>query len=394
MKRRILMVSSVPLAKPWNGADKNLANLLVRRDRHNHFVVHTSAKEPWDPQSDVTAIRSRRVSAMPTTEQRLREIGYMLRHSGSADLIHLVASLHGPSSWTGPALRAWSTFRQRPLVHTLPSVGDVPIERRNFAGDATVVVSEHTRRRLQDHGVSNVFRVYPPLETDSLHPVHPARAEAAIREFGLGDRAILYPAHYGEDSGIREIIQAFSRLRGDLAPHEPVLVLACRSHAWQDPEAERLKILQQAAEAGISDRIRVLGHVFDMPALIRACAVTVLVPRRLNAKMDLPLVILESLALGRPVIVGDQAPISEALLGEGGFRVPYGNVPALASALARLLGSVELRQKLAEAGRASVLEHCDPENVVEHYQEIYDRVVRPASRQVCHVRDEMRSGAG
>ena len=57
MKRRILMASSVPLAKPWNGADKNLANLLVRRDRHNHFVVHTSAKEPWDSQSDITAIR-------------------------------------------------------------------------------------------------------------------------------------------------------------------------------------------------------------------------------------------------------------------------------------------------------------------------------------------------
>ena len=394
MKRRILMASSVPLAKPWNGADKNLAKLLVRRDRHNHFVVHTSAKEPWDPQSDITAIRSRRVSAMPTTEQRLREMAYMLKHSGSADLIHLVASLHGPSSCTGPALRAWSTFRQRPLVHTLPSVGDVPIERRNFAGDATVVVSEHTRRRLQEHGVSNVFRVYPPLEMESLHPVHPARSEAAIREFRLGDRAVLYPAHYGEDSGMREIIQAFSRLRGDLAPHEPVLVLACRSHAWQDPEAEERKILQQAAEAGISDRIRVLGHVSDMPALISACAVTVLVPRRLSAKMDLPLVILESLALGRPVIVGDQAPISEALLGEGGFRVPYGNVPALASALARLLGSVELREKLAEAGRASVLEHCDPENVVEHYQEIYERVARPASRQACHVRDEKRSGAG
>jgi glycosyltransferase involved in cell wall biosynthesis len=390
VKRRILMASSVPLAEPWNGADKNFANLLVRRDLYNQFIVHTNLEEPWD-RPGVIPIRSRRASAMPTMEQRLRELGYMLRHGGFADLIHLVASLYGPSPWTGPALRAWSTIRRRPIVHTLPSVGDVPIERRNFAGDATVVVSEHTRRRLEDHGVPNVHRVYPPLEIDNLRPVQPA-VQATISELRLGDRAVLYPAHYGEQSGIREVIQAFSRLRGSPATEQAVLVLACRSHPWQDPEAEKRMIFEQAAEVGVSDRIRVLGYVTDMHALISACAVTVLVPGKLSGKMDLPLVILESLALGRPVIVGDQAPIGEALLGEGGYAVPYGDVPALASSLARLLKNVGLRERLAERGRASVLESCDPERVVDHYQWIYERVAQSCS-QGYQVQGETRSGA-
>lgn len=384
------MVSSVPLAEPWNGADKNFANLLVRRDRYNHFIVHTSLKEPWGPRPGVTAIRSRHVSAMPTMEQRLRELGYMLRHSGSADLIHLVASLYGPSPIIGPALRAWSTIRGRPVVHTLPSVGDVPIERRNFAGDATVVVSEHTRRRLEDHGVPNVYRVYPPLEIESVKPA----AQASIsRELRLGDRAVLYPAHYGEKSGMREIIQAFSRLRGSPQTERAVLVLACRSHPWQDQEAEKRKILREAAEAGISDRIRVLGHVADMPALISACAVTVLVPGNLSAKMDLPLVILESLALGRPVIVRDQAPMREALLGEGGYAVPYGDVRALSSSLGRLLENGGLREKLALQGRASVLEYCNPDRVVEHYQWIFEGLALSENRQGYRLPDEKRSGA-
>ena len=393
MKRRILMASSVPLAEPWNGADKNLANLLVRRDLHNHYIVHTGVKEPWDLRPDITAVRSHRISAMPTMEQRLRELGYLLQHSGTADLIHLVASLYGPAPWTGPALRTWSTIRGRPIVHTVPSVGEVPIERRNFAGDATVVVSENTRRRLEDNGVPNVYRVYPPLEIKRLHPRHPAGPEASIGELRLGDQAVLYPAHYGETSGMREIIQAFSRLRGSPETQRAVLVLACRSHAWQDPEAERRTVLRQAAEAGISPRIRVLGHVADMSALISACAVTVLVPAKLSGKMDLPLVILESLASGRPVIVGDQAPISEALLGEGGYAVPYGDVPALTRALTRLLGNVGLREKLAERGRASVLEQCDPEMIVGRYQEIYEQVAESKSRQRYQVRGENRSGA-
>lgn len=380
MTRRILMVGSVPLAEPWNGADKNLGSLLVRRDRQNQFIVHTSLDEPWDPPPRVTAIRSRHTSGMPTTGQKVREIAYMLRHSNSADLIHIVASLYGPSLWTGPALRAWSGIRRRPIVHTIPSTGDIPIARRNFAGDATVVISEYARRRLEDHGIPDVFRIHPPLEVKSLRPRRPAAPEALARELKLGDLAVLYPAHYGEESGIREMIWAFSRLRKFPEMDDALLVLASRAHPWQDPEAEKQKVLKQTAEAGILDRVRVLGHVADMPALVSACALTALVPGKLRGKMDLPLVILESLALGRSVIVTDQAPMNEALLGGGGYAVPYGDVPTLANSLARLLGNLRLRKELAERGRAAVLERCSPERVVEQYQKVYRLAAKPKGR--------------
>ena len=106
--------------------------------------------------------------------------------------------------------------------------------------------------------------------------------------------------------------------------------------------------------------------------------------------MDLPLVILQSLALGRPVIVGDQAPISEALLGDGGYTVPYGDVPALTRSLVRLLSDVGLRERLGERGRDSVLEHCDPEKVVERYQVVYEQVAGSVGHRV---RGKTRCGA-
>jgi glycosyltransferase involved in cell wall biosynthesis len=381
MTRRILMVSSVPLAEPWNGADKNFANLLVRWDPDTHFIVQTSLTEDWPPLR-VTAVRSLRTLSMPTTGQKLRGLAYLLRHSGYADLIHVVASLYNPGPWMGPALRTWSAIRRRPLVHTIPSIGDVPLARRNFVGDATVVVSEHTHRRLKAHGIPNVFRVHPPLEVERLRPRQPTAPEALARELRLGDRAVLYPAHYGEKNGIREIIYAFARLRRSPETEDAVLVLACRYHPWQDAEAEKRKVLKQAAEVGISNSIRVLDYVTDMPALISACALTALVPEKLSGKMDLPLVILESLALGRPVVVADRAPMSEALLGEGGYAVSYGDVPALASSLARLLGNPRLRRELADQGRAAVLEHCSPERVVGYYQRIYEQVLESKTRQM------------
>jgi glycosyltransferase involved in cell wall biosynthesis len=376
VRRRILMVGSVPLAEPWNGADKNFANLLVRQDPDNHFIVQTGLAEDWSPFS-VSAIRSRHAGSMPTAGQKLQGLYYLLRNTGSADLIHVVASLYDPSPWTGRALRAWSHLRRRPIVHTVPSTGDAPIAHRNFVGDATVVVSEHTRRRLEEHDVPNVFRVYPPLDVERLRPRDPTAPEVLVRELNLGDRAVLYPAHYGEKSGIDEMIQAFSKVRKFAKADGAVLVLACRSHPWQDADAEKRRVLNQAAEAGVYDRVRVLDHVADMPALISACALTALVPERLSGKMDLPLVILESLALGRPAIVSDRAPISEALLG-GGHAVPHGDTRALANSLGRLLGNLPLRRGLADRGRAAVLEHCDPKRVVAHYQHIYDRVLEMA----------------
>lgn len=307
MTHTVLMAGSVPLAEPCNGADKNFAALLVRRDLDNRFIVHTSLTEPWPSPSRVKVVASPRAGDMPTRAQKLRGLAYLLGHGPSADLVHVVASLYAPFRWAGPALRLWSNLWRTPIVHTIPSTGEKPLARRNMIGDATVVFSEHTRRRLEDLGIPGVFRVHPPLEIEHLRPKNIAAPERLGRALRLGRRAVLYPAHFGEDSGIRQVIRAFGHLRRS-GLKDAVLVLACRAHPWQDERAERRKVLSQAAEAGISDHVRLLGDAKDMPALIRACAATVLVPRKMAGKMDLPLAILESLALGRPVVVSDHPP--------------------------------------------------------------------------------------
>lgn len=379
MTHRILMLSSVPLATPWNGADKNMARLLVQADPHNQFIVQTSQAETWP--AHVQPVREPIASAMPTPQQKLRALRYLLSHTGAVDLVHVVASLSNPSRWSAGLLRGWPALRGRPIIHTVPSIGDRPVQRRNFPGDITVVVSDFTQRLLTSHGVPNVVRVYPPLEQQHLRP---ATAPAGLgQSLQLGPRAVLYPAHYGPESGIREMIQAFAQLPATL--DDAVLVLACRTHRHQDPAEEARQVLATAREAGIADRVRVLGNVSDMPALIAACAVTALVPGKLASKMDLPLVILEALALGRPVITSDKPPMSEALLG-GGLGVRYGDVAGLSAALTRLLDDARLRAELAATGRAAVLHHCQPAQIIEHYQQIYARALESRSGLVQRLR--------
>lgn len=366
---RILLMGSLPLAAPWNGADKNLARFFATADTLNQFIVQTDRAEAWPPH--VVPVRERSVSAMPTAQQKLRAFAYLLRYSGQADLVHFVASLQNPARAAGALMRFWHQLTGKPIIHTVPSIGDRVVRRDDFFADVTVAVSRYTQQLLLNAGIANVVRIYPPIDEAHIRPHTDVNALA--REHDLGARAVLYPAHYGPTSGIAEMIDAFAALPA--AYHDAVLAFACRTHPGQDAAFEAERVRQWAAAAGIADRVRVLATVSDMPALIQACALVALVPGKLVAKMDLPLVILEALLLERPVIIADQAPMNEALFGQAGQAVPYGDRAALTSALAALLADADRRRQLGAAGRRSVLDQCSAARTINQYQAAYQQAV-------------------
>jgi glycosyltransferase involved in cell wall biosynthesis len=367
MRRDVLIASSVPLAAPWNGADKLVAALIVRHDTENRYIVHTGEHEKWPDPGRIRRIRTRLESPMPTRRQKLRGFGYLLRHAVHADLLHVVASIHGDPRVSASLVRGVSRVARRPLVHTIPSLGDRPLRPRLLPGDVSVVFSQHSLEHLSRHGIENAVRLTPPIDLDRLRPGMPP--ERLRQELRLGERAILSAGHYGPASGLEGLLAAFASLPRDVA--DATLVLAYRHHPWQDARRERVRVMDLAARAGVASRTRLLGRVEDMPALIMACATTVLVPRSLESKMDLPLIVLESLALGRPVIVSATPPASEALLGQGGVAVAPGDPAALAGALTELLRSPEGAQAMGERGRTAALRACDPRRVVERYQDVY-----------------------
>jgi len=375
MHYRILMMSSLPLSAPWNGADKNFGRLIAQTDIENEYIVQTGAGDDWP--DHVTPVRSAHVESMPTRAQKIFAFRYLLRYAGKSDLVHIVASLSNPSRPGTALLRGWHKIAHKPVVHTLPSIGDIPVVRSNFVGDVTVVVSKHSQQKLKDHGIPNVLHIYPPLDVSKIFPTNPP--EQLSKELALGQNAVLYPAHYGTKSGIKEVIAAFSHLPTSL--RDAVLVLACRTHPGQNADDEARQVLTYGRKMGIAERIRIVGDFKDIPALISACSITVLVPNQLTSKMDLPLVVLESLALKRPVILSEQPPLDEALLGGGGFTVPYGNIPALAAAMSKLLTDQVLYERLATQGYNAVRQQCHPDRITEQYREIYHSLMETKEQQ-------------
>jgi len=110
----------------------------------------------------------------------------------------------------------------------------------------------------------------------------------------------------------------------------------------------------------------------DIPELLAAADVFV-VP---TLQEGFPNVVLEAMAMARPVIATDVAGNTEAVTHEhDGLVVPCADPGALRSALVRMLDQSALRKRLAAAARETVLARFTTARFVTGVQDLYEELV-------------------
>jgi glycosyltransferase involved in cell wall biosynthesis len=123
-----------------------------------------------------------------------------------------------------------------------------------------------------------------------------------------------------------------------------------------------------AQELGIVDRVRFLGEVHDVAALLARARLFAL-PSRTEG---ISLTILEAMARGLPVVTTRVGGNPEVVVeGETGLLVPPLDPAALAAALRRVWEDTALGQSLGDAGRRRVEAHFDIRRMVAAYEALY-----------------------
>jgi len=143
---------------------------------------------------------------------------------------------------------------------------------------------------------------------------------------------------------------------GRLVPEKGanVLVGAMPSVLRAHPEAKLVvagdgyykeELTRIASSMGLSEKVHFAGYVSDeMLQMLYRCASVAVFP---SIYEPFGIVALEAMASGCPVIVSDVGGLSEIVDNEvNGLKVPVNNSDALASAIARLLGDHDLRERL------------------------------------------------
>jgi glycosyltransferase involved in cell wall biosynthesis len=117
-------------------------------------------------------------------------------------------------------------------------------------------------------------------------------------------------------------------------------------------------------------RVRLLGFVEKRTqADILAATDVLALPSRTDS---FGIVFLDAWANGVRVIGAHAGGIPGVVTdGVDGLLVPFGDVPALASALRRLLDDPDLRRTMGAAGRAKVLEYYTWDHIVARVRDLY-----------------------
>lgn len=370
--RNVLLVSK-PVAPPWNDSSKNLA-----RDLGAHLSSYQGLlmgrAQPQAPQLGrarvLSVYRDRRIGGFSPPMSAQWPVLTRLLSERESSLWHF---FFAPNLRTSTVARACAQLRGRPTVQTVCSApANGTNLRQVLFADMVVVLSEHSRRRCLAAGVAadrvvHIPPCIPPLPVPDLEQRRVTRIAHALP---TSAPIILYPGDLEFSDGARRALACLAALPSHLDAH---LVLCCRDKT-PAAFAARAELTAAACRAGLGPRVHMIGETPAIHDLLYAADIVLLPAETLYAKMDLPLVLLEAMALGRPVLVLSGTPAAE--LAQDGAALAVDREPgALAIATEALLEDDTRRAKMGERARERVAAWYNPPAMARAYEAVYDRLL-------------------
>lgn len=141
---------------------------------------------------------------------------------------------------------------------------------------------------------------------------------------------------------------------------------------------EAARIDELIARYGIADRIITLGAVPHSQVLNAISRSRCLLLSSSNE--GLPMVALESLALGRPVVASYTGGLSEILVhGENGYLYPPDRQDLLSDAIMKVSSNKDHARNLGSKGPASIRKKFCLDSVVGRYCQVYEELIHAAA---------------
>ncbi|GGO52583.1 stealth conserved region 3 domain-containing protein [Streptomyces lasiicapitis] len=246
-----------------------------------------------------------------------------------------------------------------------------PTQRRGRSGeplllhaprlDALVTLTERTRDWIAESlgATAPELAVIPNAVPDGFRP----RADGE-------SKVIVMAARLTGEKRVDHAISAFARI-ADAHPDWTLRIFG---------GGHREQSLRRLVDAfGLQDRVELLGPCQDMAAEWAKAGLSLMTAGHNEA---FPLVLLEALAAGVPVVTYDvlTGPAEIVRHRVDGLLVPPGEIGELAVAMDELMGDDHLRRGCARAAREGVYERFSSAGVTALWEELYTRLVAGRDR--------------
>ncbi len=364
------------------GAETVILGLARASSERHEIVVCSLADERWDSEPKLleaaraggleTAAVPVKGRADPAAALRIRRL---CKEKG-VDVLH---SHDYKSTILGALATAWSGVRHVATLHgdTGESTAVKVYERALYAMlpalDGVATVSSELEQRVKRTSPrAKVSWIANGLDEGALTRKLSRPPLAIRKELGveLGQKLVLAVGRLSVEKNHLGLIDAVAGLQGD--PDDPAddVILAIAGDGPLHAELEA-----RAGQRGLGDHVRLLGARSDVADLYRAADVLA----HPSTTEGLPMVILEAMAVGTPIVASAVGEIPRVVDADGndgepcGYVVPPGDVAALRDTLEHVLNfSPEERIALAERSRARLRDRYGVDAMARRYErELY-----------------------
>jgi glycosyltransferase involved in cell wall biosynthesis len=337
----------MPVATQRGGAEATLLHALRHAPKEVSWLVAFLEDGPM-----VETVRSLEVQALVIPAGRVRDgrrlvqatrqLGRAVRGWRADVVVSWMSKAHLYAAPVAKLLDIPALWFQ----HGLPSARD-PIDRMVTLLPARVVLApSHTVARAQEslwpHRRTHV--AYPGVELDQSANDSAIAPRERLSEVGVPPEApvIGIVGRLQRWKGVHVLIEALPRILASHAGAHAVVVGG--DHPLEPGYRQELERL--ARELGLAHRVHLVGYQADGQAWMRGFDVVV------HASDNEPfgLVVLEAMALGKPLVAGAHGGPAEVVRdGVDGFLVDFGDREALAERVVRYLDDPRLAQRMGAA---------------------------------------------
>jgi glycosyltransferase involved in cell wall biosynthesis len=344
---------------------ESLIKPLPRLLYHNLFLA---AKKPGIYAGALkTAYRRFLRTHKSATIKHLLQAGYLAhRFLPASNITHLHAHFaHSPTSVAMFASHLTGlpfsfTAHAKDIYTSNPQQLREKIQQARFVITCTEYNRKHLSR-LSDGHATPIHRIYHGIDIGLFSGNH------EIRQRPSEPYRVLTIARFTAKKGLPTILRALKHLCDQKISLEHTLI---------GDGDDRAKILALVKELGLTSTTRWLGtqphhvvleHYRRADLFVLGCEVAS------NGDRDgIPNVLLESMAMGVPVVATDISAIPELVQdGQTGLLVSPGSPRKLAEAMLRLLTDMNLRNRITAAARQRVAADFDNRNLIRELAEVY-----------------------
>ncbi|MBI2439628.1 MAG: glycosyltransferase family 4 protein [Candidatus Moranbacteria bacterium] len=367
--KKILLVTR-PLVPPWDEASKNFAYFLGREVRNNELTLLTT-KEKLAGLPQTVSEEAIFSTGHFNLRTKLELFCYLRKNRDAFDITHY---LFTPTKQNAAIINYFAKPTRGKTIQTIATLRDdlyTPTElKKMFFADHLVVYTDRSKEKLNKLGLTNVTRIYPGIDLNRYQP-QSKNPDVLTKLHCTNEHFIvIYPGEYVRLGATDMLVEAWIDFFQKHPSTNIRFIFACRIKNDADA-AKKEEVRKRFQRANVLKYISFSDTITDMAALYNTADLIIFPVHDLQGKFDVPLVIIEAYACGKPVILSDLEQFREFSNDAICVTIPRGSKEQCIEKILYLKDNPEKRVSLGEQARHFMEQHFDLKNTAKQYENIY-----------------------